>query len=88
MCVSVCENIADKGKRKNENKPKAIFNKFFFQKETVWLVFIGTVCGEEGGCQVFIDSVGWGSGVLRQCGKGYCHFLRKEDGSKLGVPRL
>lgn len=78
MCVSACENITDKGKRKNENKPKAIFNKFFFQKGTLWLVFIDTVCGEEGGQvfkdtlweggQVFIDTV-WG-GVLPLSEKG------------------
>lgn len=78
--VYLCVRTSDKGKRKNENKPKAIFNKFFFsekEKKTVWLVFTGTVYVEEGG-QAFIDTV-W---------EGYCHFLRKEDGSKLRVPRL
>lgn len=33
-------DIADKGKRKNEDGPRAIFNKFSFQKGTIWLVFI------------------------------------------------
>lgn len=60
-CVSVCENIADKGKRKNENKPKAIFNKFFFSEKEKKNCLAGVhrhcVCGG-GGSGVHRHSVG------------------------------
>lgn len=59
--VTVCENIADKGKRKNENKPEVIFNKSsFFRKELFGWCSQALCVGRRGGR----------SGVHRQCGVG------------------
>lgn len=83
-------DIADKGKRKNEDGPRAIFNKFSFQKGTIWLVFIlhGMCLGV--GCSRILF-------VCVCCCMYVVHghlsarwrldsSLRKKDSSELGVP--
>lgn len=45
-------DIADKGKRKNENRPRAIFTSSIF-RGIIWLVFI---------CMVYVYGSGGGQG--------------------------